>query len=170
MAKTATIEWKDGNAGARMKKVLQGMADKLGTAGVVQIGFFENERYTPVHPIRKTKRKPLPVAQVAFWMIYGTTKGWYGPIPPRDFIGAAVRANKGFWPQDIADLAKAHGYDAKKVLSIMGESIKDDIVTQLVRWSAPPNGKRWSKIKGSSKPLVDDGTMQRAVGWKVVGV
>lgn len=170
MPAVATIEWKDGNAGRAMKKVLNSIADKLGTAGAVQIGFFENERYTPVHPIRGTKRKPLPVAQVAFWMIYGTTKGWYGPIPPRDFMGAAVRANKGFWPKDIADLAKAHNYDAKRVLSIMGESIKDDIVTQLVRWSTPANGKRWAKIKGNNKPLIDDGTMQRAVGWKVIGL
>lgn len=164
------IEWKDGNAGRNMQRVLKGMADKLGTAGAVQIGFFENERYTPVHPIRKTKRKPLPVAQVAFWMIYGTTKGWYGAIPPRDFMGAAVRANKGYWPKDIAELAKAHGYDARKVLSLMGESIKDDVVHYITIWSTPANGPTWSKIKGSSKPLVDDGTMQRAVGWRITGL
>lgn len=159
------VNWKDGNVGRRMRKVLKSMADKLGTEGAVQVGFFEGARYTPVHPIRGTKRQPLPVAQVAFWNIYGTKH-----TPPRDFVGAAVRANAGHWPQDIADLAKAHGYDAKKVLSLMGESIKDDIVHYITVWSQPPNSARWAKVKGFNKPLIDDGTMQREVGWKVTGV
>lgn len=165
---TDFVQWKDGNAGQRMRKVLQGMADKLGTAGAVQVGFFEDARYTPAHPIRGTKRKPLPVAQVAFWNIYGTT-GKH-PIPPRDFMGAAVQANKGYWPQDIADLAKAHGYDAKKVLELMGKSIQEDVVHYITIWSQPANSARTAAIKGFNKPLVDDGTMQREVGFKVTGV
>lgn len=160
-----SIQWKDGNAGKRMAQVLKSIAGKINTAGAVQIGFFENARYTPTHPIRGTKRKPLPVAQVAFWNIYGTKRS-----PPRDFMGAAIRANKGYWPDDIASLMKAHGYDSKKVLELMGESIKDDIVHMITVWSQPPNAARTAAIKGRNKPLVDDGTMQREVGFKVTGV
>lgn len=151
--------------GTRWRKALKSITDKIGTAGAVQVGFFEGSRYTPVHPIRGTKRKPLPVAQVAFWNLYGTKH-----TPARDFMGAAVRANQGYWPQDVADLAKAHGYDARKVLALMGDSIKDDIVHYITVWSQPPNSPRWAAVKGFNKPLIDDGTMQREVGSKVIGV
>jgi len=154
-----------------MRKALQSIADKLGTAGKVQIGFFEDATYPPAYTTRQKfringgKRKPVPVAQVAFWNIYGTKK-----TPPRDFMGAAIRANQSYWPQDIADLAKAHSYDARKVLELMGESIKDDIVHYIEVWSQPPNSKVTVAIKGFNKPLTDEGIMKANVGFRVTGV
>lgn len=161
-------EWKGGD---NMRKALKSIADKMGTAGKVQIGFFEDATYPPEYTTRQKfrigggKRKPLPVAQVAFWNIYGTKTA-----PARDFIGAAVRANQGYWPKDIADLAKAHGYDARKVLELMGESIKDDIVHYIEVWSQPANAKLTVKIKGFNKPLTDEGIMKSNVGYRVTGV
>jgi len=164
---TKTVEWKGGQG---LKKYLRSLEDKLGKGVSVEVGFFESDHYTPVHPIRGTKRKPLPVAQVAFWMNYGTTKGYFGPIPARDFMGVTVRGNQGNWGKELASVAKATGFDTKRTMAFMGERIKDQMVTQIQRWSQPANGPAWSKIKGNSKPLVDDGTMQRAVGYQVKGV
>lgn len=164
MARTENISFRGGDA---MKKALKEIAAKMGTAGKVQVGFFENERYTPVHPIRKTPRKPLPVAQVAFWQINGTRAGWFR-IPKRDFFGAAIRANQGYWPKDIVDLARAHNYNAARVLGLMGKAIQEDVQTQIRRWSQPPNSKKWEEIKGFNKPLIDDGTMVNAVTFRVL--
>lgn len=159
---TKAVEWKGGQA---LQRKMRELNDKLGRKGGVEVGFFENARYTPVHPIRGTKRKPLPVATVAFWMIYGTK--W---TPARDFMGAAVRGHSGNWGKDLADIAKATGYDVPRSLALLGQLIKEDIERQIQVWSQPPNSPKTVAIKGFNKPLIDDGTMQRSLGVKVVGV
>jgi len=153
------INWK---GGGNFRKLLAQMADKLGKGSSVSVGFFENERYTPVHPIRGTKRQPIPVAQAAFWNEFGTSRA-----PARPFFRTAVHAGQGYWGKDLADIAKATGYDSHKAMSLMGVIIKDAVVQSIVAWSQPPNAKRTVEIKGFNKPLIDDGTMQRAVGFQV---
>ncbi len=159
---TKAYEWKGGEA---LKRKMAELNAKLGKAGAVQVGFFEESKYTPRHPIRGTKRKPLHVAQVAFWQIYGTKR-----TPARDFMGAAIRGHQGNWGKDLADIGEAVGWDTKRALDLLGELIKEDIQHQIQVWSQPPNAKRTVQIKGSNKPLIDDGTMQREVGVKVVGI
>lgn len=153
------IAWK---GGAKLEKVLKSMAGKLGGGGAVQVGFFETERYTPVHPIRGTPRKPLPVAQVAFWNNFGTKFS-----PARPFFTSAIQGDKGYWGRDLAGLAKATNYDRRLMLGGMGEQIKDRVQKSIRVWSQPPNSPKTVKIKGFNKPLIDDGTMQRSVGYEV---
>lgn len=157
---TRAVEWTGGDAFKR--KLLQ-MATKLGTAGAVQVGFFPDARYTAVHPIRGTKRKALPVAQVAFWNNWGTSR-----TKARPFFTTAIKDQSGHWAKDMASLAKAYNYDAAKVLGAMGKSIQEDVVHMITVWSQPPNSARWAAIKGFNKPLIDDGTMQRKVTFLVV--
>lgn len=153
-----TIEWKGGKD---LIRILEALSGKLQN-GSVQVGFFENSRYTDTHPIRKTKRKPLPVAQVAFWNEFGTR---YARARP--FFRSAITASSTYWGKDIADLTKTHGFDTKKVLTLMGESIKDDVQHSIATWSQPPNRPYTVKVKGFNAPLKDDGTMQREVGYQV---
>ena len=162
MMATRTVEWKGGEA---LKRKMAELNKKLGTAGAVQVGFFEDERYTPRHPIRGTKRKPLHVAQVAFWNIYGTKR-----TPARDFMGAAIRGHQGNYGKDLADIGEAVGWETRRALQLLGELMKEDVQHSIQVWSQPANAKRTQQIKGFNKPLIDDGTMQRAVGVKVVGV
>lgn len=159
---TKAYEWK---GGAALERKMRELNAKLGKAGAVQVGFFEDSRYTPSHPIRGTKRKPLHVSQVAFWNIYGTKR-----TPARDFMGAAIRGHSGNWGKDLGDIAHATNYDIPRSLRLLGELIKEDIQHQIQVWSQPPNAKRTVRIKGFNKPLTDDGTMQREVGVKVVGI
>lgn len=159
---TKTVEW---HGGAALERKLRELNDKLGKAGAVQVGFFESERYTPRHPIRGTKRKPLHVAQVAFWNIYGTKRS-----PARDFMGAAIRGHAGNYGKDLADIGAAVNWDTKRALALLGQLMKEDIQHSIQVWSQPANAKRTQQIKGFNKPLIDDGTMQRAVGVQVVGV
>jgi hypothetical protein len=158
---TKLVEWKGGDA---FKSKLRQMATKLGTAGAVQVGFFPDARYTAVHPIRGTKRKPLPVAQVAFWNQWGAPKAG---IPARPFFSTAIKDQSGHWGKDMAHFAKLFNYDSSKVLAAMGKSIQEDVVHMIVSWSQPGNSARTAAIKGFNKPLVDDGTMQRKVAFLV---
>lgn len=156
---TKMVEWQ---GGAKLKQVLNDMAGRLGNGGAVQVGFFPDARYTSVHPIRGTKRKALPVAQVAFWNNFGTRK-----TPARPFFTTAIKSQQAHWGRDLADFAKATKYDTKATLGAMGKSIQEDVVHMIVVWSQPPNSARWAAIKKFNKPLVDDGTMQRSVTWQV---
>lgn len=159
---TKAVEWKGGLA---LQRKMRELNTKLGRQGSVQVGFFEEAKYTPVHPIRGTKRRPLPVATVAFWNEYGTKR-----TPARPFMGTAIRGHSGNWGKDLADIAHATNYDVPRSLALLGQLIKEDVERQIQTWSQPPNAARTVAIKGFNKPLIDDGTMQRSVGVKVVGV
>lgn len=156
---TKTINWK---GGASYRKHLEAIASRLGRRPSVQVGFFEDERYTSVHPTRGTPRKPLSVAQVAFWNNYGTSRS-----PARPFFDVMVRGNSGNWPKQMASIAKATNYDGARTMGLMGELLKDQLVASIRNWSQPPNAPATVAIKGFNKPLIDDGTMQRAVGARV---
>lgn len=158
---TKLVGWQ---GGAKLKQVLNDMAGRLGNGGAVQVGFFPDARYTSTHPIRGTKRKALPVAQVAFWNNFGTSR-----TPARPFFTVAIKSQQAHWGKDLADFAKATNYDTKATLGHMGKSIQEDIVHMITVWSQPPNSARWAAIKKFNKPLVDDGTMQRKVTWQVSG-
>lgn len=155
---TRAIQWTGGD---RLKRVLRELEGKL-KPGAVQVGFFEGEKYTPVHPLRGTKRKPLPVAQVAFWNNFGTKR-----MPARPFFTSAVAAEATHFGRRVEALAKATNYDSPRMLALLGESMQRAVVKSIVAWSQPPNSPKTVKIKGFNKPLIDDGTMQRAVAYEV---
>lgn len=156
---TKTVEWKGGSG---TEATLRRLIAKYGNGAGVQVGFFEGDRYTSVDR-RGKKRKPLPIAQVAFWNNYGTTK-----IPRRDFMGATVRGGVAWWAKDMAILIQ-QGKSAEQAVAIIGKIMQEDVVTSIKNWSQPPNSDRWAKIKGFNKPLIDEGSMQRAVGYSVNG-
>lgn len=160
---TRAVEWQ---GGAAFKRYLTQIAGRLGNGGTVAIGFFAQDRYSPVDR-RGKARQPYPIAQVAAWQNWGTNPAKGPKIPARPFFTTAVKNQSAFWGKDLADVAKATGYDTVRTLTFMGESIKDDVVTSIVRWSQPPNAPRTIALKKFNKPLVDEGSMQRSVGFKV---
>lgn len=159
---TKAVEWQ---GGAKLTSVLNNLAGRLGKGGAVQVGFFPDARYTSVHPTRGTPRKALPVAQVAFWNNFGTSR-----TPARPFFTIAVKSQQGHWGRDLADFAKVTNYDSKRMLGLMGKSIQEDVVHMIVVWSQPPNSARTVSVKHFQKPLIDDGTMQRSVTFQVKGL
>lgn len=141
---------------------LNGIAKRVDKNLSLQVGIFGGERYTPRHPIRGTKRQPLHVAQVAFWNEYGTKR-----MPARPFFGTAVEAYKQEWSKNFAAILRKADYDGTLALMRLGYFMKEDIEQVIQEWTDPPNAKRTVEIKGFNKPLIDDGTMQRAIDFQL---
>jgi len=150
------------NGGSKLAEKLSAIAKRMDKNLDLQVGIFAGERYTPRHPIRGTKRKPLHVAQVAFWNEYGTSR-----TPARPFLGTAVSAYKAEWAKNFAGILRASDYNTVLALTRLGYFMKEDIEQVIQAWSEPPNSPRTQRIKGFNKPLIDDGTMQRAIDFQL---
>lgn len=142
--------------GDKLARHLQGIADKLSTGKTVRVGFLEDARYPA-----DAKGKSLPVATVAYWDNFGTTRS-----PPRPFFTNMVAAGSPQWGARLAGILKATGYDSAQTLSLMGESIKDELVKSIVDWPAD-NAPATVARKGFNKGLIDKGVMQRAPAYTV---
>lgn len=165
--------------GDKMRKVLSGIAARLGIGGDVKIGFLEGATY-PANAREALKRgshskrqkarleqvassgSVLGVPEVAFWNEFGTSRA-----PPRPFFRQMIAAKSPNWGENLATAAKATGYDSGKALGLMGENIKDDLVASIVAFSSPGLSEYTKRKKGFDKPLIDSGVMQRAVDWVV---
>ena len=117
----------------------------------LRVGVLENATYPD----------GTPVAMVAFWNEYGTRT-----IPVRAFFRTTISENKKNWVLSVQNLAKQHS-DGKKILGLMGEHIKGQIVNSINTWSDPPNAPYTVKQKGFDKPLVWTGQMMRSISWEV---
>jgi hypothetical protein len=141
------------SGGDRTAAYLKELAAKM-KAGEVRVGFLERATY-PAAPGQPT----LHVAQVAFWNNFGTSRA-----PARPFFSNTVKTKSPGWGEDMAKIAKAVNYDTAQVLKLMGERIKDQIVTAIVQWPAD-NAPSTVERKGFNKGLVDRGVMQRNVDY-----
>lgn len=101
------------------------------------------------------------VAQVAFWNEYGTAT-----TPSRPFFRYTVNENRKNWVLSVKNLMKMHN-DPQKVMGLMGEHIKGQIVQSIVTWSDPPNAPYTVAKKGFQKPLIDSGQMSRSISWEL---
>ena len=149
--------------GKRITIALHALEQKITRAGTLRVGFLEGARYTDTHPVRGTKRKPLSVAQVAFWNEYGTSR-----TPSRPFFRTAIARESKNWGTKLAAAVKFHNYDGEAALRTLGQSMRDDIEASIAQWSTPGNAARTIARKGFDKPLVDEGTMQRAPDFEIV--
>lgn len=135
---------------------LRQLAAKMGS-GEVRVGFLEGATYPD-----QGDGKTLHVAQVAFWDEFGTSTS-----PARPFFRNTVAEKSPEWGSDMAKIAKATGFRTLEMLRLMGERIKDQIVSAIVRWPAD-NAPSTVARKGFNKGLVHEGIMQRAVDYETV--
>ena len=144
--------------GDKLAKALKEIAARLGNSGAsVKVGFLEGATYPG------TDDAPgLPVAQVAFWNEYGTTKQ-----PPRPFFRNAIKKGSPEWGAKFAAALKAADYNNETALGIMGEVIKGEVVQSIIDTNEPALAPSTVKRKGFAKPLIDTGVMQRAVAYVV---
>lgn len=101
------------------------------------------------------------VAQVAFWNEYGTATS-----PPRGFFRYTVNENRKNWVLSVKNLMKMHN-DPQKVMGLMGEHIKGQIVQSIVTWTDPPNAPYTVAKKGFNAPLRDTMQMSRSISWEL---
>lgn len=175
--------------GDKLQKYLFNVAQKLGTGGTVRVGFLEGAMYpfqdrasrlrkgvarlnavgprkpgirAFVGPRKQTLAAPLPVATVAFWNNFGTSRA-----KARPFFSDMIAEDSPTWGKKLARVAKAANYDTKLTLARMGEGIQGRLVKKIVDWPAD-NAPLTVAIKGFNKGLIDQGIMQRSTGYQVV--
>lgn len=121
------------------------------------------KKQSPTAPTSiSTSSKPLPlVAQVAFWLEYGTET-----IPERPFLRSTIAINrKKYFSLNRKIIAKvlrkevALEIGLKKFALIAQEDVKDAVHN----WQAPPNADSTIKQKGVNSPLQYKGTLLRAI-------
>lgn len=119
----------------------------------VRVGVLENATYPD----------GTPVAMVAFWNEYGTKTS-----PVRAFFRTTVSDQKKNWVLSVQNLMKMHD-DPKKVMGLIGEHMRGQIVQSINTWTDPPNAPYTVAMKGFNKPLVDQGIMMRSISFEVGG-
>ena len=102
-----------------------------------------------------------PVAMVAFWNEYGTKTS-----PVRAFFRTTVSDQKKNWVLSVQNLMKMHD-DPKKVMGLIGEHMRGQIVQSINTWTDPPNAPYTVRMKGFQKPLVDSGQLMRSISFEV---
>ena len=152
--------------GKRLKAFLKRARDAQGSQPEIDVGFFSDARYPPVSTGKNGGRAQDPhlVATVAAWNEFGTRDG----VPERPFMRNAVRETES----RLGRIA-AQGIDSMnptitdKVANELGAAMADGIQRSIVSLRQPPNSPFTIRMKGSSNPLIDTGTMLRAVTWRV---
>lgn len=113
------------SGGDKLQAKLKELADKIGNNSV-SVGFLENATYPD----------GTPVAQVAFWLNYGTKTA-----PPRPFFTDMIREKSPGWGNTLAKLCKAEDFDIHKVMGIMGEGIKGQLQQAIIDLDGPALSK-----------------------------
>lgn len=101
------------------------------------------------------------VAQVAFWNEYGTAR-----TPSRPFFRAVVSDQKKNWVLSVKNLMAMHN-DPQKVMGLIGEHMKGQIVQSIMTWTDPPNAPYTIAKKGFNAPLRDTAQMSRSISYEV---
>ena len=104
-----------------------------------------------------------PVAMVAFWNEYGTKTS-----PVRAFFRTTVSDQKKNWVLSVQNLMKMHN-DPQRVMGLIGEHMKGNIVESIATWSDPPNAPYTVAKKGFDAPLRDTMQMSRSITFEVNG-
>lgn len=136
--------------GDKLAKILAEIGGKA--KGSVDVGFMSGATYPD----------GTPVAQVAFWNEFGTSRA-----PARPFFRAMIAKESAGWPELLGKAAVHSGYDARQALSVVGEKINDDLKSSIVGWQDPPNAPSTITKKGFNKPLIDTDDMLRSTTYNV---
>lgn len=145
--------------GEKLDAYLQKLARRLGAGGTASIGFLEGATYA-------ADDGGLPVAQAAFWNEYGTA-GKH-PSPPRPYFRNMIEDQAPTWARKLGIAARMTQYRVRPTLEIVAADIKGHLVESINLLQDPPLSEFTIEKKGFPKPLIDTGTMIRAVAWRVV--
>lgn len=142
------------SGGGELASALAEIAKSVSKASSVDVGFLENATYPD----------GTSVAMVAAIQEFGApSRG----IPPRPFFRNMIAKNSGDWPDIIAANLKANNYDGSKTLGQVGAMIKGELQQSITDTNSPPLKQSTIDRKGSDKPLIETGVMQRSVDYAV---
>lgn len=112
--------------GHKTAHVLQELADKLGKATEVRVGFLEGATYPD----------GTPVAMVAALNNFGAPEAG---IPARPFFTNMVADKSPEWGDQFAEVLKACDNDVAKALELMGEGMSGQLREAVVDGAGPAN-------------------------------
>ncbi len=150
-------------------KRFQQSLDKLSGKVSSQAGWFDNNRYPD--------KNKTPVAYIASIQEHGVA----GKIPPRPFIGPAIRENQAKWLYFVEYQSKQllrNQTTLEEIFGRLANDGKDQIQLKIREVSSPPLAeatilarlyRRKSKVRTASieKPLIDTGHMFNTVSYRV---
>jgi len=113
------------SGGAKLAAKLDEIAKKLGEKRTLRVGFLEGATYPD--------ENGTTVAQVAFWLNYGTSTA-----PPRPFFTDMIAAKSPKWGDALERLLVRTDYDIDAALQMMGEGISDQLRQSIIELDAPP--------------------------------
>jgi hypothetical protein len=143
--------------GERLKRHLKEIEQQMGQGAVVVVGFLESATY----PAKG--KSSTPVAQVAFWNEYGTSR-----TPSRPFFRTMIASKSPRWGIGLGIALRKTNYNARNALAIMGEGIRGQLRQSIRDWSTPPNSPRTVARKGFNKPLIETALMIRSADYQVI--
>lgn len=137
----------------------------------LQVGFFQGQKHNPrKHKTKeggiKAQDKPaktVGMAQLAYWLEYGTNDG---KIPPRPFFRNTVEKRSKEWLDFIVKELKDTNLQIKKSINNLGSKIQGNLQKEIVDLQEPPNAPSTIKQKGRSNPLIDTGEMRDSVKFQ----
>ena len=143
------------------KKIIQSIKD-LGVNGI-NVGISKD----------KTNHEGVSIAQYAYWNEVGVEskdgKGW--KIPPRPFMRGWADSNKENIKQTMQSVAQAVSsgkIEAETAVERIGQYCQDGIKSYIRRGDFTPNSPATIEKKGSSRPLIDTGTMRNSIRYEIV--
>lgn len=142
------------SGGAALEAKLAELAEKLGDGKTLRVGFLEGATYPDGQS----------VPMVAAANEYGDPAM---NRPPRPFFRNMIAEKSPEWPQDIAKIAEATGYDAEKMLGLMGEHIKSQLQGSIRDLMEPALSPVTIAKKGFSKPLIETSHMLNSVDYDI---
>jgi len=112
------------------------------------------------------------IAQYGAYNEYGVPgkkKKW--DIPPRPFIRGFVEnesAGIKTKQEQIFNMVTAGKIEAKQAINLLGQFAQDGIKRYVKSGDFEPNAESTIKRKGSSRPLIDTGTLLNSIRYEVV--
>lgn len=112
--------------GERLASHLAEMAEKIGTATAVKVGFLEDAIYPD----------GTSVATVAALNNFGAPGAG---LPARSFFSEMVARNSPEWGERFAEVLKAANYDVATALELMGDVIAGQLREAIIAAPGPAN-------------------------------
>lgn len=123
--------------------------------GWVLVGLFEGEKLI----------EGSTIASIGFWNEFGTKR-----IPERSWMRSWFDANQKRIHKmfiKMTNLIKNQKIDAKTALKRLGEWAVGELKKSIIELRTPANAPSTIRIKGSSNPLIDTGTMLNTITYKI---
>jgi len=111
--------------GDRLKRALDQIAQKLGSAKSVKVGFLDKSTYPD----------GTPVPMVAAIQEFGAPRAG---IPPRPFMRPTAHQNRDEWARALQAALVASEWDTSKALAMLGEHVAGDIRMAISKLASPP--------------------------------